>query len=30
MLTDGLAGAERGEVEQLDVAEVLCRSVLGP
>ncbi len=28
MLTDGVAGAEREEVRQLDVAEVLCESVL--
>ena len=29
MLTDGIAGKEREEVKQLDVAEVLCESVLG-
>ena len=29
MLSDGLTDAEREDVEQLDVAEVLCRSVLG-
>lgn len=28
MLTDGLAGAHREDVKQLDVAEVLCQSVL--
>ncbi len=30
MLTDGLADVEREQVEQLDVAEVLCRSALAP
>ncbi len=29
MLTDGIAAADREDVQQLDVAEVLCRSVLG-
>ena len=29
MLTDGIAGKEREDVKQLDVAEVLCESVLG-
>lgn len=29
MLTDGLAGRDREQVEQIDVAEALCRSVLG-
>ncbi len=28
MLTDGISGAQREDVQQLDVAEVLCRSVL--
>ena len=29
MLTDGIAGRGRDDVQQLDVAEVLCQSVLG-